>query len=773
MRLSGKKYNYILICLVFTVLVSCSTTRHVGPNQYLLNRVSVTTDNSAVKAGELKPYIKQEPNHKTFGIIGLPLFFYNMSGQDTTKWFNRWLRKIGTPPVIYDSTLTIKSQNEIRKALNNKGYINAVVNVDTIAHKKKMKVRYKVTTNKPYYIESMSYNIPNANIEKIIMKDTASLLLKPGILFDRNVLEEERQRISNLLRNNGYYAFNKEYITYTADTSLRNNGVELELNLMPIPVERENNELVYRKHDIYLINDIYFVTNYNPMSLEQDKRFNVKDTVEYKGYYILYGDKQYLKKEVLINNCFLQPGALFNNRDVDRTYAAFGRLKILKYVNIRFVPVKIGEQDMLNCYILLTEGKGQTISVDVEGTNSAGDLGFALGLTHQHRNIFRGAQTLTTKFRAAYESMSGNLSGIINDNYTELGGEMGITLPEFLFPFIQSSVRKRLRATTEFAVNINYQRRPEYTRVIAGGGWNYKWYTHQNIYRHHLDLVDISYIYLPKTSNDFLNNLPSDNPLLRNSYENHFIMRSSYVFYRSNLNPVVKSNHNIYTLRVAGEIAGNVLYGISKLTKMKQGEYGEYSILGIRYAQYAKFDMDYAYTFVFNERNSLALHAGAGIEVPYGNSEILPFEKRYFSGGANSVRGWSVRTLGPGRYKGINQTIDFMNQCGDIRLDLNAEYRSKLIWKLEMAAFIDAGNIWTIKNYESQPGGQFKINSFYKEIAMAYGLGIRFDFNYFLLRFDLGMKAFDPGMPDSKQWVLIKPRFSRDATFHFAVGYPF
>ena len=168
-----------------------------------------------------------------------------------------------------------------------------------------MKVLYKVTTNKPYHIENISYNIPNTDIEKIIMKDTASLLLKPGILFARNVLEEERQRISNLLRNNGYYAFNKEYITYTADTSLRNNGVELELNLMPIPVENKNNELIYRKHDIYLINDVYFVTNYNPMSLEQDKRFNVKDTVEYKGYDILYGDKQYLKKEVLINNYFL------------------------------------------------------------------------------------------------------------------------------------------------------------------------------------------------------------------------------------------------------------------------------------------------------------------------------------------------------------------------------------------------------------------------------------------------------------------------------------
>ena len=236
---------------------------------------------------------------------------------------------------------------------------------------------------------------------------------------------------------------------------------------------------------------------------------------------------------------------------------------------------------------------------------------------------------------------------------------------------------------------------------------------------------------------------------------------------------VKKVSGNIYTLRAAGEIAGNLLYGISKLTRHKPGEYGEYSILGIRYAQYAKADLDYAYTILLNERNSLALHVGAGIAVPYGNSEMVPFEKRYFSGGANSVRGWSVRGLGPGRYRGTNPMTDFMNQCGDIRLDMNAEYRSKLIWKLELAAFLDAGNIWTIRNYPSQPGGKFQLKSFYKEIAMAYGLGMRLDFNYFILRLDLGMKLYDPSVVNKSKWVISYQNFNRDATLHFAVGYPF
>lgn len=772
------RYFRFLFCLFGLLLAaSCNTTRHVGEGQYLLNKVSVTSDNKNVKSSELKSYVRQEPNHKTFGLVGLPLFFYNLSGDKDTRW-NRWLRKVGTPPVIYDPDLTEKSRLEITKALRNRGYENAVVTVDTIARKKKMKVRYQVKPGKPYHIENITYNISNDSIARIILADTSAFLLKKGAIFDRNLLEQERQRISTLLRNRGYYAFNKEYITYTADTTSRNYEVDLELNLMPpLLQDTTRSDMVFSKHEVYHIRNVYFMTDYNPMNIEQDLRFNVKDTVDYKGFRIFYGNKKYLTPATLVENCYIRPGMRYSNRAVDNTFSAFGRLRVVKYVNIQFHPLNIDGDPVLDCYILLTEGKPQTISVDVEGTNSAGDLGFALGLTHQHRNMFHGSETFTTKLRAAYESLSGDLGGLLNDNYLELGAEVGISFPKFLFPFVSPTVRRRMRATTEFTLNFNYQQRPEYTRVIAGGGWNYKWYSHNNMYRHHLDLVDISYIYLPKTTERFISNLDSiasSNPLLRYSYENHFIMRSSYVFYQSNLRPGVKKvSGNIYTLRAAGEIAGNLLYGISKLTRHEPGEYGEYSILGIRYAQYAKADLDYAYTILLNERNSLALHVGAGIAVPYGNSEMVPFEKRYFSGGANSVRGWSVRGLGPGRYRGTNPMTDFMNQCGDIRLDMNAEYRSKLIWKLELAAFLDAGNIWTIRNYPSQPGGKFQLKSFYKEIAMAYGLGMRLDFNYFILRLDLGMKLYDPSVVNKSKWVISYQNFNRDATLHFAVGYPF
>ena len=214
-----------------------------------------------------------------------------------------------------------------------------------------------------------------------------------------------------------------------------------------------------------------------------------------------------------------------------------------------------------------------------------------------------------------------------------------------------------------------------------------------------------------------------------------------------------------------------MLYGISNLTKQAK-EDDTYKIFGISYSQYVKFDADYSLTHSFNPRNSIAFHIGAGAAIPYGNSTMLPFEKRFYSGGANSVRGWGVRTLGPGSFDGSNSVNNFIYQCGDIRLDINLEYRAKLFWVLELGVFLDAGNIWTIRDYENQPGGVFKINEFYKQIALAYGLGLRLDFTYFLLRFDLGMKAHNPAM-NQEPWPLLHPNWSRDATFHFSVGYPF
>ena len=284
-------------------------------------------------------------------------------------------------------------------------------------------------------------------------------------------------------------------------------------------------------------------------------------------------------------------------------------------------------------------------------------------------------------------------------------------------------------------------------------------------------------MYLPASTNNFIDLIAPDNPLLRYSYEDHFIMRMGWRWYHSNKHdatPWSRSiQRNIYNVRVNVETAGNLLFALSNIFVHRNNFHQDpYKVFGIHYSQYFKIEADYAYLHRFDERNSVAFRAGGGIGVPYGNSEMLPFEKRFYGGGANGVRGWAVRTLGPGAYPGKNSVSDFINQCGDIRLIASAEYRTKLFWVLELGAFIDIGNIWTIRDYPFQQGGVFKFNEFYKQFAASYGLGLRMDFNYFLLRFDLGMKAHNPAMGE-RSWPLIHPKWKRDSSFHFSIGYPF
>ncbi|WP_304508869.1 BamA/TamA family outer membrane protein [Duncaniella muris] len=723
--------------------------------------------------------MKQSPNHEVLGFWKLQLGTYNLSGKDSTKWYNRWVRRMGQAPVIYSQSLTDASVRQLRLALVNRGYLEAEVTADTMMMpaEKKIKVAYKINTGEPRRIAIIRHEIPDSAVRKLILADSAQFSIHPGDRFDRDNLDSERALITQRLREHGYYSFNKEYITFYADTSEFNKDVDLTLTVRaprnsankPQPADSTTN------HNIYYINKVYFVTSNSGYNSSSDI---AGDTVVYKDITVIYGKDHYLKPGILQQKCFITPGSLYRASDVDRTYEALARLGILKSINIELVPTgsENGRHE-LDAYILLARSKKQSVTFDVEGTNSEGDFGFGLGATYQHRNLAKGSQLLTARLRMNYESLSGKFNGLINDRYTEYAGEIGITFPKFEFPFASQSVKHKLNVDTEFALSFNYQERPEYTRIIAGAAWKYKWVNRNNTRRHNFDLIDINYVYLPESTLDFLDQIAPDNPLLRYSYEDHFIMSMAYRYYYTNkripssLLRKYTLQPRVYTLRASVETAGNLLYAISSLSNARKDN-GSYNVFGINYSQYAKGEVDYAITRNFNQRHSLAFHAGAGIGVPYGNSTVLPFEKRFYAGGANGVRGWGVRTLGPGSYDSRNSVTDFINQCGDIRLDLSLEYRSKLFWVIEGGVFVDAGNIWTIRNYENQPGGMFHLDTFWKQIAAAYGLGLRFDFTYFLLRLDLGMKAHNPAT-GQERWPIVHPNWHRDATFHFAVGYPF
>ena len=764
---------YTILLYLALSLASCSATKFVPDGSYLLDEVKIHTDNKEIKPSDMRLYVRQNPNSKWFSTIKTQLYVYNWSGRDSTKWFNRFLRKIGDAPVIYNESDAIRSQEEIAKAVQNLGYMGASVKRTTKTKKKKLKLFYEITSGKPYIVRTLKYDISDKKIAEYLRNDSTQSMLREGMLFDVNVLDAERQRITDYLLCNGYYKFNKDYITYTADTARNTHQVDLTLHLLPYKTYVGDTP---KEHFQYKINKINFITDYDVLQSSALSSIEINDSLHYNGFPIYYKDKLYLRPKVLVDNLRFASGDLYDERNVQKTYTYFGRLSALKYTNIRFFETQNGDSTQLNCYVMLTKSKHKSISFELEGTNSAGDLGAAASVSFQHRNLFRGSETFMVKFRGAYEAISGLQPGYKNHNYTEYGVETSINFPNFLFPFLTSDFKRRIKATTEFGLQYNYQLRPEFTRTIASASWSYKWIQKQKI-QHRIDLLDISYLYLPWISSQFQEdyiNKDKDNYILKYNYENRLIVRMGYNYSYNSAGGALVNNTittNSYSIRAGFESAGNILYGISKMINMRKNKDGEYAILGIPYAQYLKGDFDFAKNIIIDHRNSLAFHAGIGIAVPYGNAKVVPFEKRYFSGGANSVRGWSVRNLGPGSFAGDG---NFMNQSGDIKLDASIEYRTRLFWKFRGAAFIDAGNIWTIREYENQPGGVFEFDKFYKQIAVAYGLGLRLDLDFFVLRFDGGMKAINPKYKKAKErYPIIHPRFSRDFAFHFAVGYPF
>ncbi len=764
---------YTILLYLALSLASCSATKFVPDGSYLLDEVKIHTDNKEIKPSDMRLYVRQNPNSKWFSTIKTQLYVYNWSGRDSTKWFNRFLRKIGDAPVIYNESDAIRSQEEIAKAVQNLGYMGASVKRTTKTKKKKLKLFYEITSGKPYIVRTLKYDISDKKIAEYLRNDSTQSMLREGMLFDVNVLDAERQRITDYLLCNGYYKFNKDYITYTADTARNTHQVDLTLHLLPYKTCVGDTP---KEHFQYKINKINFITDYDVLQSSALSSIEINDSLHYNGFPIYYKDKLYLRPKVLVDNLRFASGDLYDERNVQKTYTYFGRLSALKYTNIRFFETQNGDSTQLNCYVMLTKSKHKSISFELEGTNSAGDLGAAASVSFQHRNLFRGSETFMVKFRGAYEAISGLQPGYKNHNYTEYGVETSINFPNFLFPFLTSDFKRRIKATTEFGLQYNYQLRPEFSRTIASASWSYKWIQKQKI-QHRIDLLDISYLYLPWISSQFQEdyiNKDKDNYILKYNYENRLIVRMGYNYSYNSAGGALVNNTittNSYSIRAGFESAGNILYGISKMINMRKNKDGEYAILGIPYAQYLKGDFDFAKNIIIDHRNSLAFHAGIGIAVPYGNAKVVPFEKRYFSGGANSVRGWSVRNLGPGSFAGDG---NFMNQSGDIKLDASIEYRTRLFWKFRGAAFIDAGNIWTIREYENQPGGVFEFDKFYKQIAVAYGLGLRLDLDFFVLRFDGGMKAINPKYKKAKErYPIIHPRFSRDFAFHFAVGYPF
>ena len=720
------------------LLCGCSASRHLPENTYMLNKVRVVTDGKYkdINTTAMKEYVRQKSNSRWLSTFKVPLGIYCLAGTDSSG-VNRILRSLGEAPVVYDTLLARFSCEDLKQALENKGYLDAEVSMYLDKHKRKVSAIYVLRPGPAYTISHYETDIRDSVIADILSRRESTL--HNGMQFSADALNTERSQITSYLQNRGYFRFHKEFISYRARKNPREHSVDLSLVLQAY---RRTSEDSSSLHNRYTVRDVIYQSG------------NVGDTTIH------------LRDHVLRENTFIREREYYSAADLQNTYNHFGRLSAVKYTNISYEQVP--DTTLLDATIQIQTNKPSTISFQPEGTNTAGDLGAAASLTYQNRNLFKGSEMLSVQLRGAYEAIRG-LEGYSNQDFFEYSLEGRLSFPRFIVPFLSSDFRRGIIASSEVSLLYDSQDRPEFLRRVLSAGWHYQWKPQNSFHSYRMDLIDLNYVFMPWISQTFreeyLDNTSNSNAILSYNYEDLLIMKIGFGYAYNNGRTALKTNL---------ETAGNLLDFYAHTFDTSQNSLGQSVVFNIAFAQYVKADVDFIHRLYEGDNSQLVFHVGLGVAYPYGNSRVLPFEKRYFVGGANSVRGWSVRSLGPGSYKDKDGRINFITQTGDMKLDLNLEYRSHLFWKFNGALFLDAGNIWTLRYYPEQEGGQLKLSRLLDDMAVGYGLGLRLNFDYFILRFDLGMKAVNPAYEDDDtHYPLIHPKLSRDLAFHFAVGLPF
>jgi outer membrane protein assembly factor BamA len=756
-------------------LLSCSTSKYVPDGEYLLNKNTVkVTEKNTVTVDEVSPYIRQRPNKASLLNIKFHLREYSLSGRDTGKWINRKLRQWGEAPVIMDSLSVKYSVQNIQAYLRQRGYYFAEISDSIVHKKKKAEVIYTVKPGLPFRLKNVTCDIRDTVLHRLIVNDSVASLLKPRRRLSSELLDNERDRITSMLRNKGYYAFNKSYISYEADTSNIDMTANLKVSIAQVRVEDEKGNIEYVNHSIYRINKIFVHTNYDATAAMSDSSYMTKfDTLYQHGIHLLYRDVKNVKTGVLSRVSLINEDNIYRESDANQTYTNLSNLNMFKSISIHFHKAD-REGKYLDCTVLLSPFPSQSYKLDVEvSTNSSDMVGFSPGLHYGHRNIFGGAENFTLDFRGVFQYSFPSASNYQTSQ--EYNVSSSINLPRFMMPVSIPYFKTQL-PHTQFSVSFTYQERPDYTRAMANVRFGYTWKSSPNS-SYIFNLAEFSMIKMYNLSQWFYISSLS-NPYLANTYADHFILGStgSYIYNsqqtdaRVNVPRRRRSSSHYY--RINGDIGGNLLSLFNPL--MKTGENsGLREIWDMPYAQYAKADINIVLNNPVQDFSALAWRLYFGIGKAYGNSKSMPFEKMYYAGGANSLRGWQVRAIGPGSVP-ADSVADIPSQVADMRLEINMEYRFPIVWKIEGGFFVDAGNIWSISPKDSREGAVFSFKRFYKEIAVNTGLGVRLNFGYFVLRLDMGYKVYHPGLPEGSRLILPDRWFEHDNFgLHFGIGYPF
>jgi hypothetical protein len=778
---------FLFPALFVIVVSSCNPTKYVPKGETLLDENHIKINNENLKRTDILPYIKQKPNKRIFG-VRFHLGLYDLSNINKERWPHNWLRNIGEEPVIFDPYAAAKSKDQIKNYLSSKGYFDGQVSDTVETANRKSQVFYNINLKPVYTIRNLYYDIADTGLIKIVMFDSVNCLIERGKPYDGDLLQTERARLERFIRDLGFYSFSGENIYFRIDSTIGNRKVDIFYGVKKTLKIDSNNNMVLAESTPYTVKNIYIYPDYIPRDVlaggEEYQRS--LDTIEYKGYYFITTlKKPTIKFEVIVQALYLKPGTIFNISNTERTQTHLMSFKNYRLVNIRYNDpygnsATSGDNGVLDCIIQLTPMSKQSFTVELEGTNSGGNPGGALNFIYQNKNLLRGAEQFNLKLKGAYEAFPQSKSW--NKSTEEYGIETSLRVPRFLIPFLEKEkFIKKYNPTTTILAAYNYQSLPVYIRTVANATFGYLWKA-GDYQTHIVNPFQLNLVKIPFIDPDYNRNVIEQSSYLINSYKDVMIAGGTYSFIFNNQK--IKKSKDSWFVRFNAEAAGNMLQLFKKLSKSKMISdtlQNHYNIFGQPFAQFVRTDIDVRYNRIINDVSSMVYRGFFGIGIPYKNSLAMPFEKQYFEGGANGIRGWQVRSLGPGSYIPPEPVppqaryTKYINQTGDIKIEANIEYRFKLFWILEGALFLDAGNIWAIKDDKNRPGAQFKLNSFYKDIAVGTGFGMRYDLKFVLLRTDIGLRLRDPKLPANTSWIFSRPGSlnTGNMVLVIAIGYPF
>lgn len=720
--------RHICMSAVAALLLSCSTTRVLQDGEYRLasNKIEIMNDDE-FNPNSLEPYIKQK--HKGWSPF---LNVYNWSNGKGKGW-DKFVQRIGVAPVVYDPQQVDNSISNIDNHLEYLGYYGSHTDSEIKVKKKRVYVTYNVNLGKRFPIRDLEISLPEkGEFAQAFLEDTCNMTVKPGAFLSEAALEAETERSASVLKDQGFYSFSKNNFFFEADTLAYSGSAILKLRI---------NE---------------YTRNENARDAEPIRRFLINDVK------ISYPKNMKIREQVLTDLNLISPGETYSESRINNTYSRFSALRMFSSVNVGMTQV---DTNLVNCEISLSQSRNQGFKVNLEASsNSSGLLGVSPQFSYYHKNIFRGGEWLNLSFM-------GNFQFKFNDDVhsNEFGVSGSLSLPKFLF--LPYRYFKGAIPRTDFNASYNYQNRPEYTRNIISTSYGYNGNVDNRFY-YQIYPVQLNIVKLFNLDEDFYKTLAND-PFLRNAYQNHFDLGSgATLYYTSSASSNPQETH-FYT-RLQLDIAGNLLRAFNPL--MKKDANGSGMIWNTPYSQFVRGEITLGRTWIFgrNSGQSIATRLLAGAGYAYGNSSGLPFEKHFYGGGANSLRGWQARTVGPGLSQRDTSFV-IPNQTGDMKLEANIEYRFNMFWKVAGAVFADAGNVWTLNNETSQTDREsmFRWDTFGESIAANWGVGLRLNFGFLLLRVDMGMKLHDPARLNGK-WVPPSQWLRRENyALHFGVGYPF